>query len=41
MTLWRIMLDAIGIGLIGYGMIGRVHTLAYRELPDEWHVQPL
>jgi len=26
-------MDAIGIGLIGYGMIGRVHTLAYRELP--------
>lgn len=26
-------MDTIGIGLIGYGMIGRVHTLAYRELP--------
>jgi levoglucosan dehydrogenase len=26
-------MDAIGIGLVGYGMIGRVHTLAYRELP--------
>jgi len=26
-------MDAIGIGLIGFGMIGRVHTLAYRELP--------
>jgi len=26
-------MDAIGIGLVGYGMIGRVHALAYRELP--------
>jgi predicted dehydrogenase len=26
-------MDTIGIGLIGYGMIGRVHTLAYRDLP--------
>lgn len=26
-------MNTIGIGLIGYGMIGRVHTLAYRELP--------
>lgn len=25
-------MDRLGIGLIGYGMIGRVHTLAYREL---------
>ncbi len=24
---------AIGIGLVGYGYIGRVHTLSYRELP--------
>jgi len=23
----------IGIGLVGYGMIGRIHTLGYRELP--------
>jgi predicted dehydrogenase len=26
-------MNKIGIGLVGYGMIGRVHTLAYRELP--------
>jgi levoglucosan dehydrogenase len=26
-------MDKIGIGQIGYGMIGRVHALAYRELP--------
>jgi predicted dehydrogenase len=26
-------MESIGIGLVGYGMIGRVHTLAYRELP--------
>ena len=25
--------DRIGIGLVGYGMIGRVHALAYRDLP--------
>ncbi len=25
-------MDRLGIGLIGYGMIGRVHALAYREL---------
>ncbi len=27
-------MDAIGIGLVGYGYIGRVHTLSYRELPS-------
>ncbi len=26
-------MDSIGIALIGYGMIGRVHSLAYHELP--------
>lgn len=26
-------MNKIGVGLVGYGMIGRVHTLAYRELP--------
>lgn len=26
-------MDQIGIGQVGYGMIGRVHALAYRELP--------
>lgn len=26
-------MDSIGIGLAGYGSIGRIHTLAYRELP--------
>jgi predicted dehydrogenase len=26
-------MNAIGIGLIGYGMIGRVHALAFRDLP--------
>ncbi len=26
-------MDEIGIGLVGYGYIGRVHTLSYRELP--------
>jgi levoglucosan dehydrogenase len=26
-------MDRIGIGQVGYGMIGRVHALAYRELP--------
>lgn len=26
-------MDKLGIGQIGYGMIGRVHALAYRELP--------
>lgn len=25
-------MDRLGIGLVGYGMIGRVHALAYREL---------
>jgi predicted dehydrogenase len=24
----------IGIGLVGYGMIGKVHALAYREIPN-------
>ena len=27
-------MDSIGIGLLGYGMIGRVHVLGYRELPS-------
>lgn len=27
-------MDEIGIGLVGYGYIGRVHTLSYRELPS-------
>ncbi len=26
-------MDHIGIGMVGYGMIGRVHCLGYRELP--------
>jgi predicted dehydrogenase len=26
-------MDALGVGLMGYGMIGRVHALGYRELP--------
>ncbi len=26
-------MESIGIGLLGYGMIGRVHSLGYRELP--------
>ncbi len=26
-------METIGIGLVGYGYIGRVHTLSYRELP--------
>ncbi len=26
-------MESIGIGMLGYGMIGRVHSLAYRELP--------
>ncbi len=26
-------MDTIGIGMVGYGMIGRVHSLGYRELP--------
>jgi predicted dehydrogenase len=26
-------LDHIGIGLVGYGMIGKVHALAYHEIP--------
>jgi levoglucosan dehydrogenase len=26
-------MDKIGIGLVGYGMIGRIHSLAYHELP--------
>jgi predicted dehydrogenase len=26
-------MNKIGIGLVGYGMIGRIHSLAYRELP--------
>ncbi|HEX9014310.1 MAG TPA: Gfo/Idh/MocA family oxidoreductase, partial [Anaerolineaceae bacterium] len=25
-------MDKIGVGFVGYGMIGRVHALAYREL---------
>jgi predicted dehydrogenase len=25
--------DSIGIGLVGYGMIGKVHALAYHEIP--------
>jgi len=29
----RSAVDSIGIALIGYGMIGRVHSLAYHELP--------
>ena len=27
------MIDHIGIGMLGYGMIGRVHCLGYRDLP--------
>ncbi|MBI4672371.1 MAG: Gfo/Idh/MocA family oxidoreductase [Chloroflexi bacterium] len=26
-------MDSLGIGLIGFGMIGKVHALAYREIP--------
>jgi predicted dehydrogenase len=26
--------ESIGIGLVGFGFIGRVHTLCYRELPS-------
>ncbi len=26
-------MQSVGIGLLGYGAIGRVHTLSYRELP--------
>ena len=26
-------MDQIGIGMVGYGMIGRVHCLGYREIP--------
>ena len=26
-------MDRIGIGMVGYGMIGRVHCLGYRDLP--------
>ncbi len=26
-------MDVLGVGLLGYGMIGRVHALGYRELP--------
>lgn len=26
-------MNSIGIGVVGFGMIGKVHTLAYRELP--------
>lgn len=26
-------MNSLGIGLIGFGMIGKVHTLAYREIP--------
>ncbi len=25
-------MEKIGVGFVGYGMIGRVHALAYREL---------
>ncbi len=25
--------EKVGIGLVGYGMIGKVHALAYREIP--------
>ena len=27
-------MDRIGIGMVGYGMIGRVHCLGYRDLPS-------
>ncbi|HEY9593729.1 MAG TPA: Gfo/Idh/MocA family oxidoreductase [Spirochaetia bacterium] len=27
-------METIGIGLVGFGFIGRVHTLSYRELPS-------
>ena len=26
-------MDSIGVGMVGYGMIGRVHALGYRDLP--------
>lgn len=26
-------MDKVGIGLVGFGMIGKVHALAYREIP--------
>jgi predicted dehydrogenase len=26
-------METIGIGLVGYGMMGKVHTLAYRDIP--------
>ncbi len=25
-------MDEIGIGLVGYGQIGRIHTLSYKDL---------
>ena len=27
-------MKTLGIGLVGYGMIGKVHALAYREIPN-------
>jgi len=27
-------MNKIGVGLVGYGMIGKVHALAYREIPN-------
>lgn len=27
-------MESIGVGLLGYGMIGKVHALGYRELPS-------
>ena len=27
-------MERIGIGLVGYGMIGKVHALAYRDIPN-------
>jgi predicted dehydrogenase len=27
-------MNTIGIGLVGYGMIGKVHALAYRDIPN-------
>lgn len=32
--------DVIGIGLIGYGYIGRVHAYAYQSLPFLYHPMP-
>jgi predicted dehydrogenase len=34
-------MSELGVGMIGYGFMGKVHTLAYRSIPIMYDPQPL